>query len=116
MKKSNSKNQVLIELIKELNKKSAESGLKVWRAIARSLSQKRACVNLSRISRCTKKNDVVAVPGKVLSSGLAAHPLTVAAFNFSEKAREKIAAAGGKCISIRELMSMKLKGAIKIVK
>lgn len=115
MKKISSKNSLRVELIKELNKKSAESGIRIWRAIARALSRKGTCVNLSRISRCTKKNDVVAVPGKVLSAGLAVHPLTVAAFNFSKEAREKIAASGGKCVSLRELIGMKLKN-VKIIK
>tara|TARA_B000000565_G_scaffold200869_1_gene154500 strand:+ start:959 stop:1132 length:174 start_codon:yes stop_codon:yes gene_type:complete len=44
------------------------------------------------------------VPGKVLGSGSINGGQTVAAFSFSDAARSKIEASGGRTLSIRELM------------
>ena len=44
------------------------------------------------------------VPGKVLSDGVVADKLQVAAFTFSSQARAKIEAQGGKCFTLEELM------------
>jgi large subunit ribosomal protein L18e len=59
-------------------------------------------INVSKIQRYG--GNVVIVPGKVLAAGKIDRPVTVAAFNFSAKAREKIIRAGGKAISIGELL------------
>jgi large subunit ribosomal protein L18e len=71
----------------------------------------RVAVNVSRLNRYTKEGETVAVPGKVLGSGKANHPMTVAAFSFSDKAQSKILKAKGSCISIRELMEKYPEGA-----
>ena len=74
-------------------------------------------VNLSRINRCTKKHEVVAGPGKVLSAGEMDHPVTIAAFAFSEKAEEKIVAAKGKCLSYLQLVKKYPKGSnVRIIR
>ena len=44
------------------------------------------------------------VPGKVLCSGEITGSQTVVAFSFSQGARDKIEASGGKALGIRELM------------
>ncbi|MDI6654338.1 MAG: 50S ribosomal protein L18e, partial [Candidatus Hydrothermarchaeota archaeon] len=89
-------------------------------SLAKSLtgsSSRKAQVNISRIARYTGKGDAVAVPGKVLGAGTIAYPVTVAAFNFSKPAREKILSAGGRCISLRDLTSKFPKGSnVKIIK
>jgi large subunit ribosomal protein L18e len=54
---------------------------------------------------------MVAVPGKVLGAGEISHPVTVAAFAFSEKAKEKIKARRGKCLSFSDLIKKNPKGA-----
>jgi large subunit ribosomal protein L18e len=117
MKKSRTTNPKLRELIAELAKRTHEVGSPVWRDLAERLARSRrnrAEVNLSRIARYTRKGDVVAVPGKVLGAGRIAHPVTVAAFAFSEKAKKKITAAGGRCVSLEELMKESPKG-IKVM-
>ena len=117
MKKSRTTNPKLRELIPKLARRTHEAGSPVWRDIAKRLARsrsRRAQVNLSRIARHTGKGDVVAVPGKVLGAGRIAHPVTVAALAFSEKAKKKIAAAGGRCVSFEELMEESPKG-IKVV-
>ncbi len=60
-------------------------------------------VNLSDLARHTAKDEVVAVPGKVLGNGMLKHPVTVGAFNFSGQARKRIQEIGGKCLELAEL-------------
>lgn len=94
-------------LIRDLKKKSQESQTNLWLRLAERLStskRSRIAVNLSRLNRYTKDGEIVAVPGKVLGSGNADHPIIVAAFAFSDLAQAKILTAKGKCLSIRDLM------------
>lgn len=110
MKKSKSTNPVLLKLIEDLNTKAREERRPIWRDLAKRMSKSakgRARINISRICRHTKDNDTVVVPGKVLASGSINHPIIIAAFDFSAQAREKIISAGGKCISLQELIKMK---------
>jgi len=53
---------------------------------------------------------MIIVPGKVLGSGVITKRVSVAAWKFSKSAREKIEKAGGRVMSIRELMSENPKG------
>ncbi|MEM2104849.1 MAG: 50S ribosomal protein L18e [Candidatus Bathyarchaeia archaeon] len=119
MKKVRTTNPELIKLIRLLKKQSKESNAAIWKKIAETLAKprrKRVAVNLSRINRYTKKSDVVVVPGKVLGNGVINHPITVAAFDFSEKAKEKILTAKGKCLSIIDLVKKNPKGSnVKII-
>ncbi|GBE55752.1 MAG TPA: 50S ribosomal protein L18e [Euryarchaeota archaeon] len=105
MRKS-SKNVVILGIIEDIIKRSHKNNSKMWREMARRLSRsasRSAEVNISRIARYTAESDVVAVPGKVLSSGVINHKVTVAAYAFSKKAREKIMNSGGECLSLTEL-------------
>jgi large subunit ribosomal protein L18e len=114
MKKLKTTNPELITLIRDLKKKSTEKQTELWRNLAERLStskRSRIAVNVSRLNRYTKEGETVAVPGKVLGSGKANHPITVAAFSFSDKAQAKILKAKGNCISIRELMEKNPEGA-----
>lgn len=106
-------------LVKFLRKKAKENNAKVWLSVAELLEKakrRRVSVNLSRINRYTKKDDVVVVPGKTLSLGLLDHPVTVAAYAFSRKAKEKIESVGGKCLTIKELVESNPKGShVKVI-
>ena len=107
MKKLKATNPELITLIRDLKKKSQESQTELWRNLAKRLSsskRSRVAVNVSRLNRYTKKGETVAVPGKVLGAGKPNHPMTVAAFAFSDLAKSKILKAKGNCLSIRDLM------------
>jgi large subunit ribosomal protein L18e len=119
MKKLRTTNPELIKLIRLLRKQSNENKANIWRDIAEDLAKprrNRLTVNLSRLNRHTQKNDVVIVPGKVLGAGTIDHPVTVAALAFSERAREKILAARGKCLSFSGLIKKNPKGSnIKII-
>ncbi len=118
-KKIKATNPYLLSLIRLLRKKAREHDASIWRDIAERLSKprrRRVVVNLSRINRYTKENDEVVVPGKVLGAGEINHPVTVAAFSFSEQAKEKILKANGKCITIPDLIEMNPKGSnVKIL-
>jgi large subunit ribosomal protein L18e len=107
LKKIRTVNPELIELIRDLKKQSKENQTDLWRCLSKHLSnskRSRIAVNLSRLNRYTKEGETVVVPGKVLGAGNAKHPLTVAAFAFSERAKSKIQNAKGNCLSIRDLM------------
>jgi large subunit ribosomal protein L18e len=120
MKETKSTNPELIQLIRFLKKQSREKEAAVWRDVAKHLAkarQQRAAVNLSRINRHTKKGDTIVVPGKLLGAGALDHSITVAAFGASEKAKEKLAAAKTKYLSIPELVEKNPKGTnVKIIR
>jgi len=109
----------LKSLIEELKKKAYADNALIWRRIADDLSKptrKRRTVNLSRINLYTKPNETVIVPGKVLSSGELDHSLTIAAWKFSEQAKQKIEKAKAKAISIEDIMKDSIKGKrVKII-
>ncbi|MFN3527564.1 MAG: 50S ribosomal protein L18e [Candidatus Altarchaeaceae archaeon] len=77
----------VIETLKEFNK---EKRYKIWDDIIERLSKRRknrAEVNLWKINKYTKDNDVVIVPGKVLGKGKIDHKVTVCALEFSESVK-----------------------------
>jgi len=119
VKKVKTTNPELIELIRFLRRQSRENKAKIWLDIAEKLakpSRKRITVNLSRLNRYTQKNETAVVPGKVLGAGEIKHPITVASFAFSKKAKEKIKAANGKCLSFFDLIKKNPKGSsVKII-
>ncbi|MGQ9624612.1 MAG: 50S ribosomal protein L18e [Candidatus Bathycorpusculaceae bacterium] len=119
MRKTKKTNPELTKLIRFLKRQSKENEANIWHDIAEELSKPRRksiTVNLSRLNRYTQKNETVVVPGKVLGTGKIDHPITVAAFAFSEKAKEKIKTVRGKCLSLLELVKKNPKGSnVKII-
>ncbi len=102
----------LRKLIEDLKKKSSEENVKIWKRIATDLERPtriRRIINISKLDRYTKKDDVVVVPGKVLGSGELGHSVTVAAFTFSDQARDKINKVG-KTLSLNDLLKTNPKG------
>ncbi|MCD6559745.1 50S ribosomal protein L18e [Thermococci archaeon] len=108
----------LRRLIRYLRKKSNEENVKIWKDIAWRLEKPRrqkAEVNVSKINRYTKDGDFVIVPGKVLGAGRIDHKVIVAAWSFSEEARNKILSAGGEALKIEELIERNPKGSGVII-
>ena len=106
-KRTGSTDPNLIKLINQLKKKSAESKAPLWKTIAEKLEKsrrQRAATNLSKINRYSKENDIVVVPGSVLSSGELKHSVTIVALKFSDTAKEKIQTANSKYLTIYELL------------
>jgi large subunit ribosomal protein L18e len=105
--------QKLSALIEVLRTSSFAGNVPLWKRLADDLAKptrQRREVNLSRISRHTKDGEMVVVPGKVLASGELDKKVTIAAWQFSEHALEKIQKANGKAISIEELLKEDPKG------
>jgi large subunit ribosomal protein L18e len=104
----------LVALIAGLKAETRSSGADIWRDIALRLEKPRqnwAEVNLSKLERYASEGDIIVVAGKVLGSGTISKKLTVAAYDFSESAKKKIVAAGGKGVSIQELVKMSPNGS-----
>ncbi len=113
MRRTGSTNIIIRRLIRSLIKASRTHDAPIWRAVAEELSRprrRRVAVNVSRINRYTEEGDTVVVPGKVLGAGILRHPVVIAALSFSQKALEKIETAGGKALSIQELVESNPKG------
>ncbi len=119
MRRIGTTNPELASLIRLLRKRSRENEAKIWRDLARGLSKskrRRITVNVSRLNRHTQKRETVVVPGKVLGAGKIDHPVSVAAFAFSDQAKLKILKAKGKCLSIPNLVNKNPKGTgVKII-
>lgn len=119
MKRTGPTNIHLCELISKLKELSAKQKAPIWKRIAEDLetsTRKRRVVNLSRINRFSKENDMIVVPGKVLSSGNLDKKLTVAAWDFSEMAKKKIKEANSKAVAIEKLIDDNPKGKdVKII-
>lgn len=112
-------NPKITKLIKNLKEKSYQEEAAIWKEIACKLekpTRRQAEVNLSKINRHTQPDDVVLVPGKVLSSGVLDHKVQVAALDFSLKAAEKIDKVGGEILDIDALVEKNPKGTgVKII-
>jgi large subunit ribosomal protein L18e len=106
-------NPGLRNLIDELRKKAYSDKAMLWKRVASDLekpTRQRRQVNLSRISRFTKDGETIVVPGKVLAGGDLQRKVTIAAWQFSQEALEKIGKAEGRAMSISELMQSEIKG------
>ena len=101
-------NPQLVALINDLKAKTREDPkAAIWRDIALRLeapSRVWAEANLSKIEKYAAEGETVIVPGKVLAAGDISKKVNVAAYSFSAKAAAAIVAAGGKTMTIRELM------------
>ena len=95
MKSKNIVHQALVADIKRVK-------APIWEYIAAKLARNIE-VNVGKLGRITKKNEVVAVPGKVLGGGEIPHTLIVGAEKFSASARTKIEGVGGQAVSLKEL-------------
>jgi len=107
-------NPNLVRLIDELLTVGAKNEAAVWKDVAERLAKPRrlyAEVNLSKIQKYANENETIVVPGKVLGTGSIDKAVTVAALSFSETAKRKIEEAGGKCLTIEELIEANPEGS-----
>jgi large subunit ribosomal protein L18e len=105
-------NPELTNLIIDLKRLSIEQNKKIWKRIACDLekpTRQRRIVNLVKISRYANDNETIIVPGKVLAGGDLTKKTTIAAFQFSGSAEEKINKIG-RAITIKELIEKNPKG------
>ncbi len=107
MIKTNSTNTLRRVLIRKLLRLSKKDGRRIWARVAEELARprrRRRAVNISRINRYAEENEIAVVPGRVLGSGTLTKSLTIVAESFSLTAIDKITKAGGKPITLRELV------------
>jgi large subunit ribosomal protein L18e len=100
-------NPELARVIIELRKAARAHKAPVWRAAAERLSRPRHQVlplNVAHLERLANPQETIVVPGKLLAEGNLTKPLTVGAVAYSSEAQSKVRAAGGKAISISELL------------
>lgn len=101
-------NPKLVGLIQHLKDASRANEAPIWRDIALRLegpARNWAEVNIGKLNRYASEGETVVVPGKLLGAGEIAKKVTVAAYRFSGQAREKVEKAGGKNMSIEELVA-----------
>jgi large subunit ribosomal protein L18e len=104
--KESHKHEELKQLVSELKKLSIDRKVNLWKRIAEDLespTRRQRVVNVYKVAKNSRANDVIVVPGKVLGTGDLGHSVTVAAFGFSEEAEKKITEKG-KAITIEALM------------
>ncbi|MFH1332608.1 MAG: 50S ribosomal protein L18e [archaeon] len=113
MRRTGPTNIHLKNLVRDLKKLSSKEKVNVWNRLAAELSKptrSKREVNLFTVSLHANDGETVVVPGKVLGEGFIEKPVTVAAFSFSESAKQKIIKAKGKVLSINDLMKSNPKG------
>lgn len=87
---------------------------KLWKAVAESLERKRKGVNISKISRSIRDDELAVVPGKVLAFGEIDKPITIIAYQYSRRAMEKIVRSGGKCLNFSDINEELKKSSMRI--
>lgn len=112
----NTSNQHLRNLVDNL-KQVQDS--KLLQRVANDLdkpTRRRREVNLSKLNRYTKENDIIIVPGKVLGGGDLNHKITISALNFSQSALEKLNKVGSTIIPLQDLSKESVIGKkVKII-
>ena len=100
-------NQVVLHMVKDLKQASKKNEAPIWSKLAdlaiKPSSAKRA-VNLTRINKITKENDVLFVPGKVLGTGNMSHKITLSSFSMSVTAANKITQTGGSILTYSDMI------------
>ena len=96
------------KIVAELEKAGRKTKQKIWIAIAVALKKprrNRPSINLWKLEKLAKKfkGNTLVVPGKVLGYGSLEEKTSVAALEFSEKAKKEIESKG-KAMSLNELL------------
>jgi large subunit ribosomal protein L18e len=107
-------NPELARLVIELRRAARTHHAPIWESVADRLERPRhqlLPLNVGHLERLAHPDETVAVPGKVLADGPLSKRLTVGAFAYSTEARVKIHAAGGKALSLHDLVRTKPDGA-----
>ena len=79
----------------------------IWRRVSEILSKpsrNRPEINIYRLNKLTKENDIVVIPGKVLGAGTMDHPITVSSLLISELALQKLTESKCSHMSIDQMV------------
>ncbi len=92
----------------------------LWKRVAEELeksTRRMVAVNISKLDKIVEEGEIALVLGKVLSTGILSKKINVAAFSYSEVAREKIIAQKGEALSILELLKKNPQGKkVRLIK
>jgi large subunit ribosomal protein L18e len=105
--KSNLESRKLVAQLKKSGQNTP-----IWKRVAKDLEQPTRnypSVNIQKINKHIKDGETALIIGKVLSVGNLEKKTTVAAFQFSQAAKEKINKRG-EAISIKQLLAKNPKG------
>ena len=94
-------------MVKDLKQASKKNEAPIWSRLAElamKSSSSRRVVNLTRINKSTKENDVLFVPGKVLGTGNLSHNIILGSFSISRTAAQKIIKNGGKIMKYSDMI------------
>ena len=98
---------MVLHMVKDLKQASKKNEAPIWSRLATLAlkpSASRRVVNLARISKTTKENNILFVPGKVLGTGSISHKITLCSFSISTAAAKKIIQTGGKIMTYSEMI------------
>ena len=93
-------------MIKDLKQASKKNEAPIWSRLAKLAIKPsaRKIVNLTRINKITKDNDVLFVPGKVLGTGNISHKIILSSFSISATAAKKIIQTGGTIMTYSDMI------------
>jgi len=94
-------------MIKDLKQASRKNEAPIWSRLADLAvkpSTSKRVVNLARINKITKENNVLFVPGKVLGTGNISHKITLCSFSMSTTAAKKIIQTGGTIMTYSDMI------------
>jgi len=99
-------NQIVLHMIKDLKQASKKNEAPIWSRLAELAIKpsSRRVVNLTRINKTTKDNDVLFVPGKVLGTGNISHKIILSSFSMSTTAAKKIIQTGGTIMTYSDMI------------
>ena len=100
-------NQIVLHMIKDLKQASKKNEAPIWSRLAELAikpSSSRRVVNLTRINKTTKDNDILFVPGKVLGTGNLSHKIILSSFSMSTTAAKKVTQSGGNVMTYSDMI------------
>lgn len=108
------KNNQVSKLIESLKIAAIEKKVPLWKRIAVELekpTRRKREVNVFKIEKFARNEEIIVVPGKVLGSGAISKKVTVAALSFSDSAKDKIKSVKGEALSIADLLEKNPQGS-----
>ncbi|MCK5476637.1 MAG: 50S ribosomal protein L18e [Candidatus Aenigmarchaeota archaeon] len=106
------------QMVLDLKKQYSVDKKPLWLDLAKRLNKptrNMPDINLAKIQKKAKENDLIIVVGKILGNGKLDKKLTLSSFKISQSAMDKIEKAKCKYINFEELMKIKKINNVKIM-
>lgn len=114
MRRTGPTNIVVRKLVDELRRVARENEASAWLRVAEELERprrSRRVVNLGKIDRFARDNEMVVVPGVLLGGGVLTKKVTVVALKASRTALAKLRESGCKFMTISEALKVNPKAS-----